>query len=184
MQKTKALIWLFPENIRRVEKQADSYFFGGWMLRKFQGDPLKPNHVLAFCQASFRMTLSRAGFHMLAPGTLSLSFSGWSFGVQRLSEFTFLPRSKRLLISWLQSPSAVIWEPPQNKVFCRGQHEESHPWQGHGEGSLTKRKDVIKFQGFPQEFPEHVPQKTKICLPLYSAFPLFWYSLENVNSGL
>ena len=24
---------------------------------------------------------------------------------------TFLPRSKRLLISWLQSPSAVIWEP-------------------------------------------------------------------------
>ena len=29
---------------------------------------------------------------------------------------TFLPRSKRLLISWLQSPSAVVLEPPQNKV--------------------------------------------------------------------
>ena len=29
---------------------------------------------------------------------------------------TFLPRSKHLLISWLQSPSAVILEPPQNKV--------------------------------------------------------------------
>ena len=29
---------------------------------------------------------------------------------------TFLPRSKRLLISWLQSLSAVILEPPQNKV--------------------------------------------------------------------
>ena len=29
---------------------------------------------------------------------------------------TFLPRNKRLLISWLQSPSAVILEPPQNKV--------------------------------------------------------------------
>ena len=28
----------------------------------------------------------------------------------------FLPRSKHLLISWLQSPSAVILEPPQNKV--------------------------------------------------------------------
>jgi len=27
---------------------------------------------------------------------------------------TFLPRSKRLLISWLQSPSAVILEPPPN----------------------------------------------------------------------
>ena len=29
---------------------------------------------------------------------------------------TFLPRGKRLLISWLQSLSAVILEPPQNKV--------------------------------------------------------------------
>ncbi|XDC64266.1 hypothetical protein R6Z07M_015448 [Ovis aries] len=28
---------------------------------------------------------------------------------------TFLPRSKRLLISWLQSPSAAIWEPPRIK---------------------------------------------------------------------
>ena len=30
---------------------------------------------------------------------------------------TFLPRSKRLLISWLQSPSAVILEPQKNKVW-------------------------------------------------------------------
>ena len=28
---------------------------------------------------------------------------------------TFLPRSKCLLISWLKSPSAVIWEPPKIK---------------------------------------------------------------------
>ena len=28
----------------------------------------------------------------------------------------FLPRNKHLLISWLQSPSAVILEPTQNKV--------------------------------------------------------------------
>ena len=28
---------------------------------------------------------------------------------------TFLPRSKRLLISWLQAPSAVILEPPKIK---------------------------------------------------------------------
>ena len=34
-----------------------------------------------------------------------------------LSRFVtvFLPRSKHLLISWLQSPSAVILEPPQIK---------------------------------------------------------------------
>ena len=30
----------------------------------------------------------------------------------------FLPRSKHLLISWLQSPSAVIWEPPQIVCHC------------------------------------------------------------------
>ena len=30
---------------------------------------------------------------------------------------TFLPRSKHLLISWLQSPSAVILEPPKIKCY-------------------------------------------------------------------
>ena len=30
---------------------------------------------------------------------------------------TFLPRNKRLLISWLQSPSAVILEPTKSKVW-------------------------------------------------------------------
>ena len=29
----------------------------------------------------------------------------------------FLPRSKRLLISWLQSPSSVILEPPKKKPY-------------------------------------------------------------------
>ena len=31
------------------------------------------------------------------------------------SVITFLPRSKHLLVSWLQSPSAVIWEPQNIK---------------------------------------------------------------------
>ena len=37
---------------------------------------------------------------------------------------TFLPRSKRLLISWLQSPSAVILEPPKTKsdTVCTVSH--------------------------------------------------------------
>ena len=34
---------------------------------------------------------------------------------------TFLPRSKRLLVSWVQSPSVVILKPPQNKI-CRCFH--------------------------------------------------------------
>ena len=33
---------------------------------------------------------------------------------------TFLPRSKRVLVSWLQSPSAVILEPP--KIVCHCFH--------------------------------------------------------------
>ena len=46
----------------------------------------------------------------------------WSFVGKVISLFfnmlsrlviTFLPRSKRLLISWLQSSFAVIWEPPK-----------------------------------------------------------------------
>ena len=65
-----------PVNDRRVGgkhntvKQADSGL-AGWMLRKFQEEPLKPDHILAFCQASFRMILSQARFLMLAPDSAS-----------------------------------------------------------------------------------------------------------------
>ena len=38
---------------------------------------------------------------------------------------TFLPRSKRLLISWLQSPSAVILKPPKIKSYQIRVYEES-----------------------------------------------------------
>ena len=38
------------------------------------------------------------------------------FNMPSMLVITFLPRSKHLLISWLQSPSAVILEPPKNKV--------------------------------------------------------------------
>ena len=38
------------------------------------------------------------------------------FNIQSRMVITLLPRSKRLLISWLQSPSAVILEPKKNKV--------------------------------------------------------------------
>jgi len=36
---------------------------------------------------------------------------------------SFLPRSKHLLISWLQSPSAVILEPPQNYIYRERERE-------------------------------------------------------------
>ena len=43
------------------------------------------------------------------------TFVGKVMSLSRLVT-AFLPRSKSLLISWLQSPSAVILEPPKNKV--------------------------------------------------------------------
>ena len=51
----------------------------------------------------------------------------WTFVVKVMSliftmlsrlVITFLPRSKHLLISWLQSPSAVILKPPKIKAHC------------------------------------------------------------------
>ena len=39
---------------------------------------------------------------------------------------TFLPRSKRLLISWLQSPSAVILEPKEINLFICMNEEQIH----------------------------------------------------------
>ena len=54
----------------------------------------------------------------------TIALTRWNFVDKVMSLFfhtlsrlfiAFLPRSNRLLISWLQSPSAVIWEPPKIK---------------------------------------------------------------------
>ena len=54
----------------------------------------------------------------------TIALTGWTFVGKVMSLLfnmlsrlvvTFLPRSKRLLIPWLQSPSAVILEPPKIK---------------------------------------------------------------------
>ena len=61
-----------PVNDRRVGgkhntvKQADSGL-GGVDAQEFPGGIPEAEHVLAFCQASFRMTLSGVGFLTLAP---------------------------------------------------------------------------------------------------------------------
>ena len=72
MQKTKALNWLFPENVRRVEKQADSYF-GGVDAQEIPGG--KPEVWLALPSELCCMTLSRVEFLTLAPGMLWLWFA-------------------------------------------------------------------------------------------------------------
>ena len=77
---------------------------------------------ILLCSAFFTVQLSHP--YMTTGKTIALSrqtFVGkvMSLLFNMLSRLvvTFLPRSKRLLISWLQSPSAVILEPQNNKVW-------------------------------------------------------------------
>ena len=53
--------------------------------------------------------------------TLLVKVMSLFFNVLSKLVIALLPRSKRLLISWLQSPSAVILEPSKNKV-CNFYH--------------------------------------------------------------
>ena len=71
-----------------------------------------------WCSAFFTIQLPHP--HMTTGKTIALS--RWTFVGKVISlllnilsrlVITFLPRSKRLLISWLQSSSAVILEPPK-----------------------------------------------------------------------
>ena len=66
--------------------------------------------VLQCSYMTSRKTIALTG-RIFVDKVMSLLFNTLSRPV-----ITFLPRSKHLLISWLQSPSAVIVEPPQNKV--------------------------------------------------------------------
>ena len=76
------------------------------------------NTSILWCSAFFTVQLSHP--YMTTGKTIALTrrtFVGkvMSLLFNMLSRLviTFLPRSKRLLISWLQSPSAVILEPPR-----------------------------------------------------------------------
>ena len=75
------------------------------------------------CSAFFIVQLSHP--YMTTGKTIALT--RWTFVGKEMSPLfnmlstlviTFLPRSKRLIISWLQSPSAVILEPKKLKCHC------------------------------------------------------------------
>ena len=72
------------------------------------------------CSAFFTVQLS----HLYMTIGKTIALTSWTFVGKVMSllfnmlsmlVITFLPRSKRLLISWLGSPSAVILEPPKIK---------------------------------------------------------------------
>ena len=73
------------------------------------------------CSAFFMVQLS----HPFMTTGKTITLTRWTFVGKAMSllfnilsrlVITFLPKSKRLLISWLQSPSAVILEPQKIKV--------------------------------------------------------------------
>jgi len=75
---------------------------------------------ILWCSAFFIVQLS----HPYMTHGKTIALTRWTFVGKVMSLLcnmlsrlfiTFLPRSKHLIISWLQSPSAVILEPPQNK---------------------------------------------------------------------
>ena len=77
---------------------------------------------ILWCSAFFIVQLSHP--NMTTGKTIALT--RWTFVGKVMSllfnmlsrlVITFLPRSKRLLISWLQSPSAVILKPPKIKIL-------------------------------------------------------------------
>ena len=91
----------------------------GTLKSLFQHHSLKASILL--CSAFFTVQLSHP--YMTTGKTIALT--RWTFVDKVMSllfnmlsslVITFFPRSKHLLISWLQSPSAVILEPPKIKV--------------------------------------------------------------------
>jgi len=72
------------------------------------------------CSAFFIAQLSHP--YIATGKTIALAFVGKAmsllFNMLSRLVITFLPRSKRLLISWLQSPSAVILEPKNKVCHC------------------------------------------------------------------
>ena len=102
----------------------------GWISLQSKGLSSLPQ-----CHSSKASILQRSAFcmvqlshtHMTTGKTIALT--RWTFVGKEMSMLlnmlsklviAFLPRSKRLLISWLQSPSAVVLEP--QKIVCHCFH--------------------------------------------------------------
>ena len=120
--------WIFSFNISTSNEYSGLISFRvDWLdLRAVQGTlkSLLQHHsskaTILRCPVFFIVQISHP--YMTTGKTIALT--RWTFVSKvmsllfnMLSRFviTFLPRSKRLLISWLQSPSAVILEPPKIK---------------------------------------------------------------------
>ena len=84
---------------------------------------------------------------------------------------TFLPRSKCLLISWLQSPSAVILDPPKIKSDTVSTVSPSICHEVMGLDAMTNLDSVLKSRD--------TTLPTKVGLVKAMVFPVVMYGCES-----
>ena len=119
--------WSFSFNITPSNEHPGLIFRMDWLdLLAVQGTlkSLLQHHSskVLWCSAFFTVQLSHP--YMTTGKTIALTrrtlvgkVMSLLFNMLSRLVITFLPRSKRLLTSWLQSPSAVILEPRKRKSF-------------------------------------------------------------------
>ena len=105
----------------------------------------------------------------------------------------YLPPEKSVCRSRSNSQNGT-WN---NRLFPVGsQRKESHPRQGHAEGSMTKRKDVFGFRDSPWKFLSiHPPRPESACFTVLCFPPtllsltgdcppttFFWKNLELLDN--
>ena len=92
---------------------------------------------------------------------------------------TFLPRNKRLSISWLQSPSAVILEP--RKIKSAAVSTVSPSFRGSKWKCGVFNRVLPLFQPQPRRFSEGLPhfsvaQAVTLCSGVNALSCYFWIS--------
>ena len=127
------------------------------------------------CSAFFTIQLSHP--YMTTGKTIALTrrtFVGKAmsllFNMLSRLVITFLPRSKHILISWLQSPSSVILEPPPNKVWhCFHCFPIYLPWPLSNSKTFSPSPDLITHSQAvtPHSLPHHLLETTDLLLFLW-----------------
>ena len=117
--------WSFSFNVSPSNEHPGEIFFriAGWISLQSKGFSRVFSNITVQTHQFFGTQLSSpSNFHMTIGKTIALTRQNFvckvmSLFLNLLSRLviTFLPRSKHLLISWLQSPSAMILEPQKIK---------------------------------------------------------------------
>ena len=87
---------------------------------------------------------------------------------------TFIPRSKCLLISWLQSPSAVILEPPKIKYFTASVVSPFICHEVMGQGAMIL---FSEYWVLSQLLHSPLSHSSRDSLVLLYILPYMWYHL-------